>query len=222
MTPRPLRKDAELNRDRLLEAARELFAKRGLGVGLNEIARRAGVGVGTAYRHFPDKEQLIDTLFEQRLCEIVALASEALGDPDAWRGLGFFLDRWLRLHLHDRGLTQVFTNPELGPRRVGKSRDRIAPLLDAIADRAREQGHTRPDFRGTDVFFIQLTLAGLMDRSLELSPDLYRRYLAMILDGARARPDLAADLPVSALTVDQTHAVMTSRGQAGAKRSAQP
>jgi AcrR family transcriptional regulator len=210
MAPRRLRKDAELNRSRLLNAARELFAERGLGVGLNEIAHHAGVGVGTAYRHFPDKEQLIDVLVEQRLNEIVTLAMQALDHPDPWHGLATLLDRWLQLHLHDRSLTQIFTNPELGQPRLDEARDRIAPLLDALADRAREHGRARSDFHGTDIFFIQLTLTGLVDRTRALAPDLYRRYLAMLLEGARADPDPTSDLPVRPLGVAQTHTVMTS------------
>ena len=75
--PRPLRKDAERNRERILAAARELFAEQGLTVTLDDIARHAGVGVGTVYRRFPDKEQLIDALFEDRLGEIAAVATES-------------------------------------------------------------------------------------------------------------------------------------------------
>lgn len=220
MASRPLRKDAELNRGRLLDAARKLFAERGLDVGLNEIARHAGVGVGTAYRHFPDKEQLITVLFEQRLTEIVTLATRALDDPDSWQSLATFLDQWLQLHLRDRSLTEIFTNPELGQPRLDEARDRIAPLLDALADRAREHGRARSDFHGTDVFFIQLTLTGLVDRTRALAPDLYRRYLAMLLEGARADPDPTAELPVPPLGVAQTHTVMTSSRHPRVRRSA--
>ena len=219
MTARPLRKDAERNRDRLLAAARDLFADHGLGIGLNEIARHAGVGVGTAYRHFPDKDQLITELFQQRQTEIVTLATDALNEPDSWQALSTFLDDWLQLHLRDRGLTQIFTNPDVGPQRADESRDRIAPLLDTLADRARDQGHARPDFHGTDIFFIQLTIAGLMDRSRELAPDLYKRYLAMMLNGIRAHPDPTADLPIPALTVDQTHVIMRSTGRTRKRHS---
>lgn len=207
---RPLRKDAERNRDQILDAARLLFARRGLGVGLNEIAQYAGVGVGTVYRHFPHKDQLIDVLFEQRRTEIVTLASQALEDPDPWHGLTAFLDSWLQLHLHDHALTEVFIDPQLGKARLDTSRDSIAPLLDAIADRARDDGYTRPDFRGTDVFFIQLALAGLMDRSRRHAPDLYCRYLAMFLEGVRTDPDPAADLPMPPVSFATAHALMTT------------
>src|ERR1700733_9962927 len=87
---RSLRKDAAINRERLLVAAGELFAEHGLDVTLNDIAHHAGVGVGTAYRRFANKEEVIDALFEQRLQEVAAVAKESLNDEDAWRGLVSF------------------------------------------------------------------------------------------------------------------------------------
>src|SRR5947208_14159980 len=89
---RSLRKDAAQNRERLLTAASELFAERGLNVTLNDIAHHAGVGVGTAYRRFANKEAVIDALFEQRLREVAALADDALRDDDAWNCLVSYLD----------------------------------------------------------------------------------------------------------------------------------
>src|SRR3954453_18424017 len=94
---RPLRKDAERNRQRLVAAAAELFAERGLDVTLNDVARHAGVGVGTAYRRWANKEQLIDELFARKLDDVALLGSEALADPDAWRGLSTFLEGSLRM-----------------------------------------------------------------------------------------------------------------------------
>src|SRR5262249_42662504 len=95
--PRPLRRDAERNRLRILDAARELCAERGLEVTLDDVAHRAGVGVGTVYRRFPDKEQLIDALFEERLVEFSAIGEEALAAEDPLEGLGSFLERMIEL-----------------------------------------------------------------------------------------------------------------------------
>src|SRR3954470_15574378 len=118
---RPLRKDAELNRERLLAAARELFATRGLEVTLNEIAHHAGVGVGTAYRRFANKEEVIDALFEERLQDVVSVAEEALSATDAWAGLVSFLERSLDMQFGDRGLTEIMNSPQLGRERVNQS-----------------------------------------------------------------------------------------------------
>src|SRR5690348_18409526 len=107
ITDRPLRKDAELNRRKILDAAGELFAQRGLGVTLNDIAHHAGVGVGTVYRRFPDKADLIEGLFEQRVQRIVELADAALEDPDPWSGLTRFIERTCELQAEDRAFKEL-------------------------------------------------------------------------------------------------------------------
>lgn len=205
-----MRRDAAANRERLLAAAGELFAERGLAVTLNDIAHHAGVGVGTAYRRFANKDEVIDALFEQRLQEVAAAARESLQDPDAWRGLVSFLERSLEMQFGDRGLTEIMNTPALGHVRVGEARDRIAPLIEALVDRARQEGVVRPDLEQSDLIFLQVALAAIMDRSRAVAPELYRRYLAMFLDGIR--PDAASTpLPVPALDAGQTHRAMTSR-----------
>lgn len=209
---RPLRKDAERNRERLLTAASEVFAQRGLDVTMHDIAAHAGVGVGTAYRRFANKQEVIEALFEQRLDKVAALADEALEDPDAWRGLCTYLERVLRLQSEDRGLTDIVNNPDLGQERADEARDRITPLLHALVDRARQQGHLRPDFDATDIVFLQYALGALMDRTREVEPNLYRRYLTMFLDGIRADRKTLTDLPIEPLRVDATQAVMRPGG----------
>ncbi|MDX6618207.1 MAG: hypothetical protein QOK36_593, partial [Gaiellales bacterium] len=104
---RPLRRDAARNRERILAAAGEVFATRGLEVTLDDIAHHAGVGVGTVYRRFPDKEGLIDALFEERIAAIAALAEEAAAHEDPWAGLVFFFERSLTEQAADRGLKQL-------------------------------------------------------------------------------------------------------------------
>ena len=211
ITSRALRKDAALNRDRLLGAARELFAERGLGVSLNDIAHHAGVGVGTAYRRFSNKEEVIDALFEESLQAVAAAAQESLNDPDAWRGLVGFLERSLQMQFGDLGLTQIMNNTSLGNERVADARDRIAPLMQALVERAKEQGVVRPDFDQSDLIFIQAGLSAIMDRSREIEPDLYRRYLTFFLEGIRTDRAPFTSLPVAALTASETHLAMTSK-----------
>src|SRR3954469_13574768 len=206
---RPLRKDAERNRERLLAAASEGFAPRGLDVTMHDIAAHAGVGVGTAYRRFANKQEVIEALFEQRLDKVATLADQALADPDAWRALCTYLEQILRLQSEDRGLTDIVNHPDLGQERADEARDRITPPgLQALVDRARRQGHLRPDFDATDIVFIQYALGALMDRTREVEPNLYRRYLTMFLDGIRADRRTLTDLPVDPLRVDATQAVM--------------
>src|ERR1041385_4532422 len=104
---RPLRAAAVRNRERILAAAADVFADRGLDVSLDDVARHAGVGVGTVYRRFPGKEALAEALFHDRLDGLVALAGHALARPDAWEGLVWFLEQAGALLATDRGMRQV-------------------------------------------------------------------------------------------------------------------
>src|SRR3954447_2696759 len=106
-TDRPLRKDAERNRVRIMGAAAELFAERGLGVSLDDVARHAGVGVGTVYRRFPDKELLIDALFEERIESMCGIAAAALDIPDPWDGFVYFFEQGSELQARDCGLKEL-------------------------------------------------------------------------------------------------------------------
>ncbi len=204
-----LRRDAAVNRERLLAAASELFAEHGLNVTLNDIAHHAGVGVGTAYRRFANKEEVIDGLFEQRMVEVAAVAQEALDDPDAWNGLLTFLERALHMRHGDRGLNEIMNNPVLGDARASEARDRIAPIITKLVAKAKKQGVVRKDLDQTDLIFMQLALSAIIDATREVQPDLYRRYLTFFLDGIRAQPSGFTALPVPPLTANQTHVVMT-------------
>ena len=113
---KPLRKDAARNRERILEAARDLFQQRGLSASLNDIARHAGVGVGTVYRHFPDKDQLVEGLFEQRIEELVTRMEQAVADPDPWHGLTSFIRESTEMQADDRGIKDLLTGGHVGPR----------------------------------------------------------------------------------------------------------
>ena len=101
---RPLRKDAERNRQRILAAARDLFATRGLEPNLNDIAHHAGVGVGTIYRRFSTKEELLEALFEDAMHQLADLAEEALRQPDSWQGFSWYMERMCEMTATDRGL----------------------------------------------------------------------------------------------------------------------
>jgi AcrR family transcriptional regulator len=216
-TTRSLRKDAAINRERLLAAAGELFAEHGLDITLNDIAHHAGVGVGTAYRRFANKEEVIDALFEQRLQAVAAVANEVLDDPDAWRGLVTFLERTFDMQFGDVGLAQIMNNSALGDARVGEARDRIAPLITTLVERAKHQGKVRSDFDQTDLIFIQVALSAVMDTTRAVAPGVYRRYLTMFLDGIRTDREAFTPLPEEALTANQTHLAMTRKRRTGGR-----
>ncbi|WCB96442.1 hypothetical protein DSM104299_05201 [Baekduia alba] len=205
---RPLRKDAERNRQRILAAAGELFAEVGLGATLDAVAERAGVGVGTVYRRFPDKETLIDALFEERIDAVVAIARECGEMADSWAALTCFFDQAVSLHGHDRALKEIVFSNAHGQQRVASARDRIKPLVGGLVARAKADGQLRPDFDVTDTPVIQLMLTAVIEYAGDLAPDVWRRYLALILDGLRAD---AARTPLAprALTDDELDRVMS-------------
>src|SRR4051794_10079186 len=127
-TEQPLRKDAERNRQRILAAAPGLVAERGLVVALNHVAHRAGVGVGTVYRRFPDKELLTDTLFQEQLDEWARIYEEGLDDPDPWRPVVSTHERALELWAHNRGLKEILLGSPYASKRATQQRAQLHPL----------------------------------------------------------------------------------------------
>src|SRR3954451_1211617 len=192
---RPLRADAERNRARLLEAARDLFAERGLDVTMDEIAHHAGVGVGTAYRRFGSRDELIGALFEARMEEYVALAEQALGEPDAWRALTGFLERSLAMQAADRGLKELLLSHGHPLERVERVRERMLPVVDRLVDHAHAAGALRADVTGRDLPMVSLMVSSVAEFASDEDPELWRRYLALILDGLRAAPGASGPLP---------------------------
>jgi AcrR family transcriptional regulator len=196
---RPLRKDAARNRERILAAAGEVFAARGLDVTLDDIAHHAGVGVGTVYRRFQDKEQLIDALFEQRIAAIATNAEQALEIGDPWQALEGFLVATLEQQSRDCGLREIVFAGQHGRERVTRVRERLEPLVGELVARAHASGQLRADIVVEDIRIIQKMLCGVMDMTRGVSDDAWRRYLALILDGLRPRRDGPTPLPVAAL-----------------------
>ena len=205
---RPLRRDAELNRQRILRAAAEIFTEQGLEATLDDVARRAGVGVGTVYRRFPDKEALAGALFTDRLDALVALAEDALADPDEWGSLVSFLEQAGALLAADRGLRQVFMFASYGYDRVGQARARMQPLVTTLIARAQAAGAVRGDLCPTDVPLIEFMLAGVAEYARDARPQVWRRYLALLLDGLRPERAAPSTLPEPALTPDEFEAAM--------------
>jgi AcrR family transcriptional regulator len=210
VTDRPLRKDAELNRRKILDAAGELFAERGLGVTLNDVAHHAGVGVGTVYRRFPDKAQLIDELFEQRLAEIYARIQEAIEDPDPWHGLTSFLEGALEIQARDRAVKELLFNTPGGVERVAKMREKMFPLATVLVARAQESGELRADAAAQDIPMLQLMIGTIIDLSRDFEPDLWRRFLSIVLQGLRAEPGPPEPLETAPPAPDRMEAMLAA------------
>ena len=176
---RALRRDAQANRDRIVAAAREAFAAGGVDVSMDEVARLAGVGVGTIYRRFPAKDDLVDAVLDDGIERMVAIAEQALALDDAWGGFCFYLERVLDLHVANRGLRHVFI-----ARGVDRVRKRMGPLVVRLVDRAKEEGTLRADFKPEDLRLV-FRSAGAV---IELDPGSRHRFLQLLLDGLRADP----------------------------------
>jgi len=192
---RPLRADAARNRERILVAAGEVFAERGLDATLDDIAHHAGLGVGTVYRRFPSKGELIEALFEQAVQEVVALAEQAEAMADSWEGLVWFLERATEMQSEDLGLRDVVLHSGYGRERVALARGSIVPVVTRLVERAQQEGHLRQDFVPTDVPIIELMLSSVSAYSSSVAPELWRRYLGIVLDGLAAERSETRALP---------------------------
>jgi len=195
---RTLRSDARRNRERLVASARELFAREGVEVPVEEITHHAGLGMGTLYRHFPTKEELIDAVLEDAFAEIVGLAEHAAAEDDAWTGLTGFLEQALALHAANRGLKDVLANEERKRKRTEAMRARIRPLLRQLIERAQEQGTLRADVTSEDLPLLFWTSGRVIELTEAVAPEYWRRHLGLLLDGLRA--EAATPLPRPPLT----------------------
>jgi AcrR family transcriptional regulator len=215
---RPLRRDAERNRQRILAAAAEVFTERGLDATLDEVARAAGVGVGTVYRRFPDKDSLVSELFRDRIDALVTVAEEACEAADPWRGLVDFLEYIASAMAGDQGLRQLMMFGTYDRDQVCYARDRMRPVMTRLVERAQASGDLRADFQATDVKMIAFMLASIAEYAAAVIPQVWRRYLAMLVDGLRPARDGVTELPVPAPTAGDLGDLLTAPGQRPAPR----
>jgi AcrR family transcriptional regulator len=205
---RPLRRDAERNRRRILDAARELVAEVGLDISHDDVARAADVGIGTVYRRFPDKQQLIDELFDERVDQIIAVVDRARALDDPWQGLCAFIAGNLELQAGDQGLKELMLGNGRASELAQRAQRRIGPAVRELVQRAHASGQLRPDVGVEDFPLIQMMVGAVMEDARHIDPELWRRALALVLDGYRAgaRPD---PLPGSTPTPEQIEQVLS-------------
>ncbi len=196
-----LRRDAQRNRERIVSSARSLFARDGVEVSVDDITHVAGVGMGTLYRHFPTKEELIDAVLEDAFDDLVQLAEEAVAAKDAWAGFAVFLEQALAQHAANRGLKDVLASHQQGRDRAQAMRERIRPLLRQMIERAQGQGTLRADVTAEDIPLVFWTGGRVIETTGAVAPDYWRRYLGLLLDGLRA--EAATPLPAPPLTRTQ-------------------
>lgn len=210
---RPLRRDAERNRQRILAAAAEVFTERGLDASLDEVARHAGVGVGTVYRRFADKDELVETLFNERIDEIADRARQALAIPDPWTGLVTFLEQWATILAGDLGLRELLMFATYAQDRVCYARNTLAPIVGELVERAKASGQARADLSATDIPFTVLMLSGAAEYARLSRPEVWRRYLTLLIDGMCANRSGITPLPEPALASDEMENTMARQAR---------
>ena len=184
---RPLRADARRNRERVLQAARATFASEGLDAQMDEIARRAGVGVGTVYRHFPTKDALVEALWHDKWERVIALTREAAENPDPWAGLVEMFERGTTMQSEDLGWCEA-AGARLGAAKLPgleAHQAALAEVATGLLDRAKREGKLRSDFDFDDISRIFCATAGVI---ATYGPNARQSFLRVILDGLRPGP----------------------------------
>ncbi|MGW0552084.1 TetR/AcrR family transcriptional regulator [Streptomyces altiplanensis] len=179
----PLRRDAERNRQLLLETAHALMARNGLEVTYEEIATAAGTGMGTVYRRFPDRQELVDILFAEHIDAVVELAREARRFDDPWAGLTWFMERQFELEAGNRGLGQLLRGGYQSCELVIRGRAQITPLVADLLQRAIRAGQLPAGVAPADLVAVHLMVGAVMDAARQIDPNLWRRALAVALAG---------------------------------------
>lgn len=214
-TEAPRRRDAQRNREALLAAAQEVFAALGLDASLDEIARRAGVGNATLYRHFPNRAALVEAVFHDVLTETRRLGDEARAGADAWSALTGYLEGVFAGLASDRGANDLMTTGIQGVPSLEALHVHNRETLGLLISRAQEEGTMRDDVVVEDLLFVLAALGRAVPSSAAVVPGAWRRHLALLLDGFRARA--AQPLPAPPLTLDELGRVLLDLGPHAAR-----
>jgi AcrR family transcriptional regulator len=203
---RPARKDSVRNRELLVEAAREVFAERGFGATLDDIARHAGVGVGTAYRHFANKQAVAAEVLTEATEQIAADARRALTIADPWEALVDFFEHTAERQAADRGLYETLTGQGDAEGQARIWPDIIAAVTE-LFERAAGAGAVRADATPQDVAALLVMMGPAYEMTRRIGPRLWHRYLHLMLDGLRATDRPALEVPAPPL--DAVEAIIT-------------
>ncbi|MEH3154476.1 MAG: helix-turn-helix domain containing protein [Gordonia paraffinivorans] len=204
-SPKPLRADAERNRLRILDAARELFAQRGPDVTLDDIAAHAGVGVGTVYRRFANRDELLEAIVVEHMGHVQKRVQEALDGDDAWQGIVDLVTFVSESMATDRGLAAVMMRVDPCAASVERAKGSLTSSVDAVFERGRRTGVLRDDVVESDFFAFFCMVRSIADLTETSVPGTWRRYLSLLLDSIRA-DGTRTPLTVPALTKEQIHA----------------
>jgi AcrR family transcriptional regulator len=179
---RAIRSDAQRNHDRLVVAARQVFAREGSDASMEAIALQAGVGAGTLYRHFPRRIDLVEAVYRNDVEELLVAAEKAIANFAPWEALVNWLDSFLHYALGKRVfLTELRESFERNPELRLSSRERVELSFTLVLENAQRAGAARTDIDGPDL----MLLVGGMCTGPTLVKEQGERLLAMVLDGLR-------------------------------------
>ena len=207
------RSDARRNRDALLRAARAAFAVHGLNAALEQVARDAGVSVGTLYRHFPTRIDLVQAIFTDRLEQLLAAAERAAAMSDAWAGFCLYVEASCELQATDRGFDDLAGIRLPRSSCIDAIQHRILHLGRVVVRRAQRQGTLRADITPEDLAFVTWSQGRIAQATRGIAPNAWRRYLHLILDAFRACQ--ASQLTDPPLTRDELYQAMVRLGGSG-------
>lgn len=213
-----MRADARRNRERILDAAREVFAEEGIEAPLTEVARRAGVGVATLFRRFPTREDLVTSTFEERIGAYATAAHAASRDPDPWRGFCSLVEQAAAMQVGDLGFTEVLTRSFPSVRSFEAERVRALTLFADLVARAKSAGALREDFAPEDFPILLMAHAGVVTATAGAAPTAGPRLVAYLLQAYAAPARGLLPKPPTPRQITRALARIQVRGRRAAER----
>ncbi len=210
--PRPLRRDARERRDKLVAAAQQEFAAHGVDASLEKVAREAGVAIGTLYRHFPSRLDLLLAAFEPRLQEFLRGADEALGIGDPWEAFVSYLENLFAVQAGDRGFNDFLSRRFPGNAETERIHDQMCQQIEDVLTRAQESGQARLDITQADIVNLIWSNGRIIDATSATAPTAWRRQLYLMLDAYRA--ERAHAIPEPPMTDAQLYDAMVHLSEA--------
>ncbi len=199
----PRRRDALERHDKLIAAAQREFAVRGVDASLEKIARDAGVAIGTLYRHFPTRLDLLIAAFEPRLEEFLDGANKAMEMKDPWQGFVYYLENLFRIQAGDRGFNDFLSRRFPGNAETERIHDQMCQQIEDVLIRAQDAGKVRRDIVLADIVNLIWANGRIIDATSVTAPNAWRRYLHLMLDAYRAQR--AHAIPEPPMTYEQLY-----------------
>jgi AcrR family transcriptional regulator len=208
----PRRRDAQERRDKLIAAAQREFAARGVDASLEKIARDAGVAIGTLYRHFPTRLDLLMAAFKPRLQEFLDGAKKALDRDDPWEGFVCYLENLFHMQAGDRGFNDFLSRRFPDNADTEHIHDQMCRQIEDVLTRAQDAGVARPDITQADIVNLIWSNGRIIDATSTTAPNAWRRYLYLMLDAYRA--ERAHSIPEPPMTSGQLYDAMVHLSEA--------